>query len=493
MNELRLIIGASGSGKSTFAEHYVVAAMERGDSVIVVAPHQPKGKPNFGENCVKHALARGFQKRMIVDYMDRTESVPQYTLLPRSTKTDYFARRQENAVYGQPFYEAMASLRGKADFSENPILEKNARLGISTIQNNDEWCPPYWICNAFKKESDERAYFEKHTTDKDVKELLTGFKTYDPKKITSELEPGQRQFTQILKSPMIQARTCLPPTFNYRDMFNKGYSFFFIGGMDSPSDLRIFIRSQYQLWAGAAKEGISRTLSIFYDEANNYGFLGHSESKGYSTLRAYSVSLTSIIQSFDFQSEEIQRNILQNANLYWLRQGDEEMAFRATRSCLGFLDPMKVHHQDVSVQHVHAGVSTQKRTTHWKGDDGRGGESESFINTPIYQPVENKKDVFQSGSEQLIFNAQMFLELGIGEVIERPQLGKPFRYYKPMLSDPFVFPGLGDAKLEKFLAWLYTTPYYRTPKLMEPPAKVNSNGKPPQKNGTTSRKKSTPS
>jgi len=465
----RLIVGPTGVGKSNYVTQEALKAVAEGYWLTFAAPHEQFGLDFISELYARYGKA--ILKRLHVNDTRDMETVVMQRFIQSSQESSQLKRMLENDIYAGAFLETVARRRKDiTDIAEKPVLEKYTKLAAKLAQNQSKWFPEWWLPYAFIPKHAIHDYLVTHCTDPEVRREFETFKSFPVREQLSILDPIFRLLAGVLASPPIVARTSKPVIFDKRAFLNAGGITVILGGA-SDDATSVVIGSDFQETMFLAKQGLSRPGIYIQDEINNYRLAGAFESRMHSTIRWRGVSVWSVTQSFDFPSEEIRNNYLQNTDHVWFRQGTSEMAKAAAEDMLGALNAFKVHHVDKTTRQVHKGFETIKRVTRGKATNPHGDETitenEGETLVPIYGEHIEERPVYESPSDQLIWLAQRIQQLQWCCWI-REQNRAPYELSVPLLPDSWAFPGLKERKIAECLTLLKQRPEYQTPELTVP-------------------------
>lgn len=438
-------------------------------SITFIAPHREAGEVFVSELYARFGTS--ILPRLLVERISDSSKVVMRTLIRKSTATDYYLRKNENAAFCRNFMDMIARRIGITNWSEHRVLLKYTRLAVQTYQHIDHWLPESLVSRFLVPKSEAWQFATAHVSEEHLFHELMRISRMSEKDQLYHTEPVVRLLEDFLGNPAIEARTSRPQKWDRVAFHNAGGIQVIIGEDGYEDALSALVSADFQETCHLLKAGMLRVpVTYAIDEATSAGLVGWYESKAMSTMAGFDLSIDLIIQSYDFPTPEIKHNVLQNTNHYWFNCGDYEMALEGARDLLGSLDEYKVHH--TTRKQLHGGFDYDSRQSVGKtgtGSDARTTITVTKVAVPRYDTIEEK--AYQSGAEQLIWKAKQLQELPERTCWARPMGCTP--YLKPVetLDDSWAFPAipelgieaLSTQKVKECLELLKTKDIYETP------------------------------
>lgn len=316
LNRHALVVGGSGSGKSTAEIEALVDVARRGNSAIVVLdPHTNSLAYNF----LSHCVALGMDDRVIYDRLSDLDNVLAWDFLSPSPAKAAHKRESQNKTRCSRFAEILLRRRGKSSAADSPSLE--------------EWIPPavklYLYQRTRRPLSDLRyAFAFDHPK---FEAMLRGCTDEDTRyKFESAITSGKggydavaRLINGLLESSAFLLRTQEKPRFDLkRHLDNKGILIVEGGvGDDLSKDaLQVMLGAVSQEVISYCRARYAATNSMFplvtmtMDEATNYKMIGESEQEvdALAECRKMGLGIRILIQYFNFPNETIRKGVVQN-------------------------------------------------------------------------------------------------------------------------------------------------------------------------------------
>lgn len=474
-----IIRGRTRSGKTRLELVRLLDQAEAQEkrSITFIAPHAEAGETLIAELYAR--FGSSILPRLIVERISDCSKVVMRTLIKRSTAGNYFVRRNQNAVYCKNFMDMVGRRIGIVNWAEHRVLLKYTRLAVSTFQHLDTWVPESLVPQFLVPRSKEWEFALAHVTDEKLFHALQRISRMSEKDQLYHTEPVVRLLEDFLGNPAIEARTSKPQRWDRVAFHNAGGIQVILGEDGYEDALAAVVSADFQETCYLLKTGqIHVPFTYGIDEALNAQLFGWYESRALSTMAGSGLSMDLIIQSDDFPTPEMKRNANQNTDHYWFNCGDWETAMEGARDLLGALDEYKVHH--TTSKQVHAGFAYEKRRSHGTTDAGDSGSRRTVTTTEVAVPQYDtvQENVFQSGNEQIIWQAQQLQMLPERTCWCRPMGRAPYRMAVPLLEDSWAFPAipelgieaLATQKVKECLELLKTKDIYETPVQPELPA-----------------------
>jgi hypothetical protein len=458
--------GSTGSGKTNAADVDLLEFARRADYwITAVFPH-----PQAGELLIAELFAifgEAIFDRLIVERLSDTDRIIPRQFIYSSSDPDPFKRGIENDEYRGAFVDILLPSQEKATIGDQPSKAENLSLAITVKQNLDVWIPDSWTHHLLEKHPVNE--FAKLHLPEEVRLQLEGIDTLDQK--SRQMGPGSavRLIKPVMGSPVMQVRTCLPEDFDWTAFKNKGGIHIILGGDISKDALRVHVGADFQRTVRDAKRRLLNPGIYFVDEATNYGLYGQFESDALSTVRAFGVSMWHAIQSENYATPEIKRNVAQNVDDYIFLQRDPDEAFNSARTLNAARDLYEIHHEDVSYRSVDTDeFITRKGKSVTKGEKVKSvTESEQLIQKKREEEV--RRQVYNPLTQQTERRSDQLMILRTGECWVNARGRAPYRMQVPLFTDSWAFPGLAQAKADECIRLLKQREPYKTPVSVEFP------------------------
>jgi hypothetical protein len=378
---------------------------------------------------------------------------------------DSWEKQKENELYLSAVQEMLFRRRTDIkDLAEHPVLEKYTRIPIRAFQELDTWYSEWMISYVLQPKHPNFEKIRSHVKNEEVQFELEQIAAMPPRERLQLLEPASRVLYSQYGNATIKARTTAPPVFDKRAFLNAGGIMVVLGGDVADDAIRTYTASDFQETYRLVKSGLERPGIWACDEVNNYYLIGHAESKAMATVRGLGKGMEMWIatQALNFPNDDITANVLTNTDHYWFLNGDPKTVDLAARDLAGGFDEQKVHHTR-TVQR-HAGFKEIKRigkSTTRRDDSVADTESESIQLVPEY--VMEQENVYQSGSEQLVWQGADLQRLPVGSCYARLRGRAPYRIDVKLLPDSWIFPNLAQEKAHQCLQLVRSLPVFQTP------------------------------
>lgn len=463
-----LIPAPTRSGKGNLVNTLCLEWIESGHWISYYAPHADIAEKLIAVLFYKLGPAM-FKRPILIERLSDTDRVIMRNYVRRSMKTGFDAMR-ENEQFASAFVEMLAHQRRKSDLIENPVLNTYSFLLARVYQEQDEWCPEWWLKHALDSRHPIHRHLVKHCRDEHIRHELEGVRFFPQREKIQMLYAVTRLYEAVYGKAPVLARTSKPATVDWVTFKNAGGIHFMLGGDVAPEVLRLAIRSDFQetIFNG---HRLMREGYCIFDEILNYGgFWGEFESHALSTCGHHGIHLVGQTQSLNFPTPEIRENVMSNTNRFWLSQSDFELSKIGALDLLGMLSRDKVHHVDTVKRQVNKGF---REITHVvKGiSKGEHGESESEreqINlVPILEIETDEKPVYEDVNAQVMWKAQELMGLPIGETIVREMRKKPYKIHVTLMKDSWPF-GMAAKKVKECCELIKLKNEYDTPEIRYP-------------------------
>jgi hypothetical protein len=327
INRHCLIVGAPGSGKSTFELKRLVEEADRGETAIICQdPHQNSlSGPLFVALC-----ERGHRSRILYDRLSDVDRVLKWDLLSPSTATCPRQRRGENQTACDQFAEVLLRRRGKDSAADAPSTEEWLLAALNLYIRQRHRRPLADIRYAFNFG---------HPT---FESMLEGCEDADVRCKFEEIrdsrqtpyKPAERLIAGVCRSPAFQVRTEHAEGFDFaRHLDKKGIIIVEggEGGALSADAMRTMMGAillktlNYIRDRKRERPGVRVAL----DEANNANLIGQAghEVRALAELRKYGLGMDIMVQLLDFPSSRIERAVLATcATRYYFSCSDPRTA-----------------------------------------------------------------------------------------------------------------------------------------------------------------------
>jgi hypothetical protein len=452
--------GSTGSGKTNAASVDILGFAKRGDYwITAVYPH-----PQAGELLIAELFAifgEAIFDRLIVERLSDTDRVIPRQFIFSSSDADPYQKAIQDDEYRGAFVDILLPSQEKATLGDQPSKLENLNLAISAKQKLDTWISDSWTHHLLEKHPVNE--FAKLHLPGDFKIQLEAIDSLDPK--SRLMGPGSavRLMKPVMGSPVIQVRTFTPESHDDVEFKNKGGIRIILGGDVSKDALRVLVGADFQRTVRDAKRRLLNPGIYFVDEATNYGLYGQFESDALSTVRAFNISMWHAIQSENYPTQDIKRNVAQNVDDYIFLQRDPDEAFNSARTLNAARDLYEIHHEDVSYRSVDTDeFITRKGKSVTKGEKGKSvTESEQLIQKKREEEV--RRQVYNPLTQQTERRSDQLMILRTGECWVNARGRAPYRMQVPLFPDSWAFPGLAQAKADECIRLLKQRLPYRTP------------------------------
>lgn len=457
--------GGTGSGKTNAASDDLLELAKDGEYwITAVYPHPQWGELFIAE--LYHEFGDEIFNRLIVERLTDVDKVIPRQYLYASQDPDPYKRAMENDGYRQAFIDILLPMQEKSTIGDQPSKAENLNLVIDVKQNMDVWMPDSWIHHILEKHP-VNEYAKLHVP-QEQKLALEAIDKLDPK--SRQMGPGSavRLMKPSLGSPVLQVRTFMPENMDDVAFKNTGGIRVILGDGDLSKDaLRVHVGSDFQRTVRDAKRRLLDPGVYFIDEATNYGLYGQFESDALSTVRAFGISMWHAIQSENYSTPEIARNVAQNVDDRIFRQTDPDEAYRAARTINAARDRYQIHHEDVSYRSVETDeIISRKGKSVTKGEKGKSvTESDQFIQKKEDKEVKTPR--YDTLNEQTEYRSQELMTLLPGEHWVNERGRAPYKTRARLFPDSWGFAhdkgSLAQDKSQECIQILKSRPPYVTP------------------------------
>ena len=295
-----LIVGASGSGKTTAEVHALIEEADRRDSAIVVIdPHSD----SLAAKLFGHLCEHGHRERILYDRLSDIDRVLAWDFLTPSTATAPRERYGENDTRCREFADVLLRRRGRASMADTPGIEEwvLAALNLYVYQRTRRS-----LCDlryAFRFDHPAFQEMLKSCSDADTKAKFAAIADSNQ----TPYKAAERLFASVCSSPAFQVRTERLPGFDFnRHLNTKGILLIEggVGGTLSQDAMQTMmgavILKTFNFLRDRKQEYPSLTLAL--DEANNANLIGEAghEVHALAELRKYGLGMHILIQYLDF-------------------------------------------------------------------------------------------------------------------------------------------------------------------------------------------------
>ena len=309
-----LIVGGSGSGKTTAEVKALVEEADRNDSAIVcIDPHVDSLAAGF----IAHLCERGHQNRILYDRLRDIKRVLKWDFLSPSKAASPRERHAENETRCEQFADILLRRRGQKSAAKTPDIEEWLLAALRLYISQRKRRPLADIRYAFSfahptfqamlngcQDSETRYQFEEI--------IHSGTMPY---------RAAEKIIKGVCRAPAFQVRTEHDGGFNFdRHLDNRGILIVEggEGGTLSPDAMRtmmgaIILKTLYYL-RERKREFPGVTLAL--DEATNANLIGEAghEVNALGELRKYGLGMHILVQYLDFPSTRIEKGVLTNCD-----------------------------------------------------------------------------------------------------------------------------------------------------------------------------------
>lgn len=438
MNESCSVIGGSGTAKSTCAMLDVYE--EVGRKAILLADFQRSSAMTL------LGMLEGEYPNVIVDDLSRRDRVIPLCLL-RSGNDEWESRQ-----YREDFFDLLGR-KGEESIHDAPLKLFGVESACTVFQKQDTRPPIESLRYVFKPWSPWHHYLVNNCTDIVVRELLLKLRKNMHEATRQSLYgPAERKLDAVLSDPAIALRDSDKPVDMQRIMDEK--TVVMVIGGQSPEAFRMIAGAWSQEFIHFFEHGGKGKARVILEECTNYGLVGSPELRSLNTSRKTGLSWTFIMQS-PSEDDDTLENMEQNCGKRIAhRCPSERTARHVAGSLLGTLEPHKVHHTteravfDGYEPYIVEGVT---------GDTESWRESERTL----YRTVEDIH--YQTLSDQRMqLEDEIQNRLRIGERWVNDN-GNIYKERVPKPEDKYPWPGLLEAKIQKWIEEIVQTDWYVTP------------------------------
>jgi hypothetical protein len=327
INRHCLIVGAPGSGKTTFELKRLVEEADRGDAaMLVIDPHfNSLAGPLFTALC-----ERGHRSRILYERLGEVDRVLMWDLLAPSTATCPRQRRGENQTACDQFAEILLRRRGKDSAADAPSTEEwlLAVLGLYIRQRHRRPLADLRYGFSFGHPT-----FESMLQGCDDADVRSKFEVIRDSRQTP-FKAAERVIAGVCRSPAFQVRTEHVNGFDFARHLDKKGIIIVEGGVggtlsaDAMGTTMGAILLKTLNYVRDRKREFPR-VRIALDEANNANLIGQAghEVRALAELRKNGLGMDIMVQLLDFPSSRIERAVLATcATRYYFSCSDPRTA-----------------------------------------------------------------------------------------------------------------------------------------------------------------------
>jgi hypothetical protein len=346
----RLIIGATGSGKSEGElVDLVRLADERRSAVVLLDGHGPLALAAAG-----HWEARGHETRMVYEPLRATDRVLTWAMLPRSDATDLTDRRLEEAEAREDLIQCLIVQRNLGSLNDRPWTKEWLEAAVRLIQAQPRSMPLTALLDAFRVGT---AGYEQLLREAEVPEVVAKFRELEHLKrrnvVQYELQTGagRRLLEAVCLSEPVRLRS-RPGPFDWLDALREKRLIAFDGGGLRSKELKrtlFLLASMATIHAVRRHFALTRTplpVVLVLEEAGALDLITPFVLNALQELRKAGLAAHVITQStHDFGDAGVFEAVL--ANTPWqawylsLSPADQELGARALANAT--FDSLAVH------------------------------------------------------------------------------------------------------------------------------------------------------
>ncbi len=461
----RVISGKTGSGKTNFVLNEMMDVIYRGTHWLTfIAPHEKAAIDLAAE--LYSQFSDSILPRLVIERLVDTDKVIFREIIQKSDSEDEWQRQQENDAFAENMISLMAARRKKTDFYENPSLQEISQLAIACYQNQDVWWPEYLLSQVLDPKTAISKFALQHCMDEEVRDRLIQKINVPPSVAETSTRAVARMLDLQLGNTAIRARTSGPQIFDKRAFHNNCGIFVIVANGCSMDALRTYVSIEFQQTVAWMKNGEIGPGVFVVDEVANYQLAGMFEARAFNTMRGSGLNIWHIVQSPDYQNDDVTEAILDNSDHFVFQQGSAKSAKYFAEDLLETLDEYKVHH--TTVQQVHDGYDFIDRRTSSSSmritDDGaQTTHGESFGQAPIAKYRQESIPSYQAGNEQVLWLTRKIQSLPRGRYFYKTSRGGAGSAKAKLFRNSWAFPGLKEAKYLECLQKIKTSAIYQQP------------------------------
>lgn len=355
----RLIVGTTGSGKTTAEVVDLILEAKRGEYAIVAC--DPHGTLVNG---MLPYVAKFFSGRTLIDWFDYNEKTPGWCWLKRPKMTNAVDQAQAEEAIARRFAEILTRRREGRALWETPLIEEWTMAAILLHLRQRADLPASLLACAFEPSHPQFDRYLEFCTDSDLYYKFAALKGMNPRMLGDRIDPARRFVNAVCRSPVFKARD--GESFDFYDFLQKKGILLLSGqnGGDLSDDAMrtmfsaIIARTMHTVWKHYGRTGQPLKVILAIDETTNYMLFGLQEALACLQLRKAGLSVDCLVQDLNFGSDEIQDKVFQGFNeRHWFRCNHRTAEIGAIDVGLPNVDPKKVLDRRTRRQAVPMGQS----------------------------------------------------------------------------------------------------------------------------------------
>lgn len=299
-----LVVGASGSGKTTAQLH----AVDHESWFLILDWHD-----EFAQASGDCMSAKGIK----FVYSDLSKRPVPLRFLRRSNI------RKENEETARMFSEVIATLQGREDLRRTPLVEKYALSGVQLWLNQRNDIPQSWLKDSLDVQSDKFAYMLQHCTCDETRASLQRVMGMSSRDQHIELGGAHRMIERLFAPQLPLGRASIGDLIDSNTSLlmargNKGF-------ISSEIATAIMKMTLFLVFSYCKKREDAETkVVVIIDEFTRSGLCCELVASALAELRKFNCEITLISQDLCFgQWKQV---ILQNTNRKeWFRSSDQEV------------------------------------------------------------------------------------------------------------------------------------------------------------------------
>ncbi len=440
----RLLVGATGSGKSAGELADLVRLARRGDHAIVLLDgHGPLAFQAAG-----HWVARGQESRVLYEPLDAVDRVLSWPMLPRSTAASPSRQRLEDSESRDEVVQCFLAQRSLETLTDRPFTKEWLEAGIALAQAQSESEPLSSLPAAFRIGSCDYERLLRNCTHPVVREKFRNVERLKRKnEVQYEIQTGaaRRLIESVCDSEVVRLR-CRSGRFDWLAALRERKLIALDGGGLRSRELKrtFFLLAALQVVSSVqrhfAATGVPLPVVLVLEEAGALGLVAPFVLHALQELRKAGLAIHLITQSsLDFGSRGDFEAMLANVPSQWwfqsLTPADQELGAKVLANATFEARSVHYHRTRIIPDGVPPGhLLIPRRFSHYKAID------EEHYKSPQLHEQEYRT---------------LLATLRVGECLVRDRSGVRRKHVRP-LRPPRGF----DAATSRAIARIRSQPPY---------------------------------